>query len=323
MKKFLLLTFAVLSATVVTKAQPKDTLAIKPIKALNAASVIDTLATADKNLSVVLFNDNTWRYVQTANIEADSTVFSKYWDQNNIFPYYNVPLSSIPKTAPIQLVDSLRAYRYPYKGHITSRYGIRNGRRHTGIDIALKTGDTICATFNGKVRYSKATNNGYGSLVVIRHDNGIETFHAHLSKRLVEAGERVVAGQPIALGGSSGRSSGPHLHYECRYMGQAFDPERIINFKTGELRRDFILLKRTYFDANSKYSQDFNAEVEQQTADKKEAQVTAERRYYKVKAGDCLSTIAVRNNTTVATICRLNGIKENATLQINQTLRVK
>lgn len=326
MKRLFLLTFALIGAMQIADAQQtksNDSLAVKPIRALNEAAVIDTLPTADKNLSVILFNNNTWRYVQTANIQADSTVFSKYWEQNNIFPYYNVPLSAIPETAPIQLVDSLRAYRYPFKGYITSRYGIRNGRRHTGIDIALKTGDTIYSTFNGKVRYSKATENGYGSLVVIRHDNGLETYHAHLSKRLVEAGERVVAGQPIALGGSSGRSSGPHLHFECRYMGQAFDPERLIDFRTGNLRRDFILLKRSYFNASSKYSQDFNDEEKQQAAEKKEAQITAERRYYKVKSGDCLSTIAARNHTTVAAICRLNGIKEDATLQINQTLRVK
>lgn len=321
--KHTLTLFFVLFGWMVALADTKDSLAIQPIKQLGSAVVIDTLPTADKNLSVLLFNDNTWRYVSNETFKSDSTLFSKYWDENNLSPYYNVPLSEIPTTKTIYLVDSLHAYRYPYKGHVTSRYGIRRNRRHTGIDIALKTGDTICAAFNGKVRYSKATNNGYGALIIIRHDNGLETYHAHLSKRLVEAGERVVAGQPIALGGSSGRSSGPHLHFECRYMGQAFDPERIINFKTGELRRDFFLLKRSYFNANSKYIQDFNAEEEQRVADKTEAQATAERRYYKVKQGDCLSLIAARNHTTVAAICRLNGIKENATLQINQTLRVK
>ncbi len=235
---------------------------VKPVKPFCADKVIDTLATANKNLAVILLNDNTWRYVQIGTIEADKTIFSKYWSTEYTFPYYNVPLSSLPESIPIKLVDSLRAYHYPYKGYVTSRFGPRNGRRHNGMDISLKTGDTIRAVFNGKVRFSKFHENGYGELIVIRHDNGLETYYAHLSKRMVKAGERVAAGQTIGLGGSTGRSSGPHLHFEMRYMGQAFDPERIIDFKTGNLRRDFILLKRFYFDINSKYAQDFNSEVE-------------------------------------------------------------
>ena len=234
---------------------------VKPTKPFCADNVIDTLATANKNLAVILLNDNTWRYVQIGTIEADKTIFSKYWSQEYTFPYYNVPLSSLPESIPIQLVDSLRAYHYPYKGYITSRFGPRNGRRHNGMDISLKTGDTIRSVFNGKVRISKFNESGYGELIIIRHDNGLETYYAHLSKRIVKAGERVAAGQAIGLGGSTGRSSGPHLHFEMRYMGQVFDPERIIDFKSGNLRRDFILLKRFYFDINSKYAQDFNSEV--------------------------------------------------------------
>lgn len=305
---------------------------VKPVKPMNEAGIIDTLITADKNLSVILFNDNTWRYVQTGNVKADETVFSKYWSEDYLFPYYNVPLSSIPETTPIQLVDSLRAYHYPYKGYITSRYGPRNGRRHAGIDIALKTGDTIRATFNGKVRYSKYHANGYGELVIIRHDNGIETFHAHLSKRLVEAGERVVAGQTIGLGGSTGRSSGPHLHFECRYMGQAFDPERIINFNTGELRRDFILLKRTYFDASSRFEQDWNSERVPAPAPatptvvakpKPKPKPAPKPVYYTIENGDCLGVIAAKYNTTVEKLCNLNKIEDPDKIRIGQKIRVK
>lgn len=323
MKRLYTLLLLLFAGVAVASANKVDTLPVKPIKKLDSGAIIDTLPTENKHLSVLLFNDNSWRYIRTEAIEADSTVFTKYWNQDLLSPYYNVPLSSIPESVPIQLVDSLRAYRYPYKGYMTSRYGIRGSRRHAGVDIALKTGDTICSTFNGKVRFSKATTSGYGLLVIIRHDNGLETYHAHLSERLVEAGERVVAGQPIGLGGSSGRSSGPHLHFECRYMGQAFDPERIINFKTGELRRDFFLLKRHYFNTNSKYEQDFNAEVQIQEVKKQEVQAAAPRRYYKVKPGDCLSVIAERNDTTVAAICRLNNIKEEDKIKIGQTLRVK
>ncbi|MBR2352394.1 MAG: peptidoglycan DD-metalloendopeptidase family protein [Alistipes sp.] len=322
MKRIRLSIFALFGVAVAT-ANPLDSLAIKPIEKLQSAIVVDTLPTADKSLSIVLFNDNSWRYVRTAEIEPDSTVYTAYWDTEKISPYREVALSSIPAATPIKLVDSLRSYRYPHIGRITSRYGLRRRVNHNGIDIAIKVGDTICSAFDGRVRFSKATETGYGTLVVIRHDNGLETYHGHLSKRLVEAGDRVVAGQPIALGGNSGRSTGPHLHFECRYMGQSFDPERIINFRTGELRRDYLLLKRSYFSIYSKYEQDWNGEKLLADADKKEAALSAERRYYKVRSGDYLGKIAARNHTTVAAICRLNGIKPSAVLQIGKVLRVK
>ena len=307
-----------------TFANPLDSLAIKPINKLQSAIVVDTLPTADKSLSIVLFNDNSWRYIRTAEIEADSTAFTRYWSTEKISPYRDsVALSSIPSAVPIRLVDSLRAYRYPIKGRITSRYGLRRRVNHNGIDIAIKVGDTICSAFDGKVRFSKATETGYGTLIIVRHDNGLETYHGHLSKRLVEAGDRVVAGQPIALGGNSGRSTGPHLHFECRYMGQSFDPERIINFSTGDLRREELLLKRSYFSIYSKYEQDWNGEKVLADADKKEAELSAERRYYKVRSGDYLGLVAKRNYTTVSAICRLNGIRADAVLPVGKVLRVK
>ena len=315
--------FAICLGCATAVANPLDSLAIKPVEKLKSAIVVDTIPTADEHLSIVLFNDNSWRYINTAEIKADSTVFTNYWDTNKISPYQEVSLNSIPKTVPIKLVDSLKSYSYPYKGRISSRYGVRKKANHNGVDITLKVGDTICSTFDGIVRYSKATDTGYGTLVVVRHDNGIETYHAHLSKRLVEAGDRVAAGQPIGLGGSSGRSTGPHLHFECRYMGQSFDPERLIDFKTGDLRRDFLLLKRSYFSIHSKYEQDWNGEKVLAEADKTEATLSAEKRYYKVRSGDYLGLIAKRNHTTVSAICRLNGIKADAVLQIGKVLRVK
>ena len=113
------------------------------------------------------------------------------------------------------------------------------------------------------------------------------------------------------------------MHFEVRYYGQSFDPERIINFRTGELRRDHILLKKGYYSIYSKYEQDFNAEAERDDAEKKEKALSAEKRYYKVRKGDYLGLIAKRNHTTVGAICRLNGIKPTTTLQIGRVLRVK
>lgn len=300
-----------------------DSLAVQAIKPVVDPIVVDTLETENKALKVLLFNDGTWRYINPIKAEQDSTIYSRYWDNDNISPYRSVRLDSIPSSVAISLVDSLKHYRYPHIGRITSRYGIRHRRAHNGIDMAIKVGDTICAAFDGRVRFSKATDTGYGTLIIIRHDNGLETYHGHLSARLVEENDRVVAGQPIALGGNSGRSTGPHLHFETRYYGQSFDPERLINFRTGELRRDHFLLKKSYFSIYSRYEQDFNAETERNAAEKKENELSAEKRYYKVRSGDYLGLIAKRNGTTVSALCRLNGIKPTTTLQIGKVLRVK
>lgn len=328
--KILLIIFAALTLTFSVNAQQSgidSTAVVKSsvaaIKPLQSAVVVDTLRTENPNLSIILFNDNTWRYVQNRTLEQDSTLFGKYWDTENISAYRGVKYDSLPSSVAINLVDSLKNYRYPHMGRITSRYGMRRRRAHNGIDLALKVGDTICSAFDGRVRYSKATDTGYGTLIIIRHDNGLETYHGHLSARLVEEGDRVVAGQPIALGGNSGRSTGPHLHFETRYYGQSFDPERIINFKTGELRRDYFLLKKSYFSIYSKYEQDFNAESELYAADKAEAAQSAEKRYYRVRSGDNLGLIARRHHTTVSALCRLNGIKSTSILQIGKVLRVK
>ena len=320
MKRFLIIIAALLA---VTDLYALDSLAVQAVKPVECPIVVDTLSTESTALKVLLFNDGTWRYIQPITPERDSTVYSHHWDNDNISPYRSVKLDSIPSSVAINLVDSLKHYRFPYVGRITSRYGIRHRRPHNGIDMALKVGDTICSAFDGRVRFSKATDTGYGTLIIIRHDNGLETYHGHLSARLVEENDRVVAGQPIGLGGNSGRSTGPHLHFETRFYGQSFDPERIINFRTGELRRDYFLLKKSYFSIYSKYSQDFNAEAERSAADKKENELSAEKRYYKVRSGDYLGLIAKRNGTTVSAICRLNGISPNTTLQIGKVLRVK
>ena len=320
MKRTLFVAVALLTAL---ELFAQDSLAVKALDTVVSPIVVDTLKTENPALSVLLFNDGTWRYVQNRTIEQDSTIYGKFWDTENVSAYRTVSIDSIPKAVAINLVDSLKHYRYPYVGRVTSRYGMRHRRPHNGIDIALKVGDTICAAFDGRVRFSKATNTGYGTLVIIRHDNGIETYHGHLSARLVEENDRVVAGQPIGLGGNSGRSTGPHIHFETRYYGQSFDPERIINFRTGELRRDHLLLKKGYYSIYSKYEQDFNAEAERDDAEKKENALSAEKRYYKVRSGDYLGLIAKRNHTTVSAICRLNGIKPTTTLQIGKVLRVK
>ena len=295
---------------------------VHPVRTLGKVAAIDTLPTANSALSIVLFNDNTWRYILAEDYKNDSEVFNDHWNTSSTHAYTDVELNSLPEATVIRLVDSLESYHYPYLGRITSRYGPRRGRSHQGLDIGLKTGDPIYATFDGKVRVSKAAGD-YGNLVVIRHNNGLETYYAHLSQRDVEVGDWVVAGQQIGLGGSTGRSTGPHLHYEVRYKGQSFDPERIIDFSNGILRRDELLLKRRHFSIYAKYEQDFGDEEEVAKQEEAERKAAAAVQYHTVRSGDTLGAIARKYGTSVSRICQLNNIKSTSILRIGQKLRVR
>ena len=207
---------------------------------------IDTLDTVNEYIKVILYADNTWQYYKTPEYQNVTGVFDSYWSESAANPY-GIQQSELPDSWSIWLVDSLDQYHCPFIGdiHPRGKFGPRRGRRHQGVDLPLKTGDPIYATFTGKVRMSKYFG-GFGNLVVIRHENGIETYYGHLSKRYVEAGDWVNAGDVIGLGGSSGRSTGPHLHFETRYNGFAFDPQWLIDFKTGELRQRLFLLKKKF-----------------------------------------------------------------------------
>lgn len=285
--------------------------------------VVDTIPSSSEGLKIVLFNDNTWRYIRNRDISAiDETVFTQDWDTVNL-RVYKTELKDLPISMVIDLVDSLKSYHYPYKGRITSKYGPRRRRVHQGTDIGLKIGDPIYATFDGRVRITKYYRGGYGNLIVLRHDNGLETYYGHLSEILVKPEQWVTAGQVIGYGGNTGRSTGPHLHFEMRYKGQSFDSERLIDFSTGTLRRETFLLKRTYFSPYSRFTQDFEMEIQSEEEDKKIAAEAAARKYHIVKKGDTLGRIAINNHTTVTKLCQLNGIKKTSVLSIGQRIRVR
>lgn len=298
---------------------------IESIFDTNGLTVIDTLATDNDAVQVILYSNNSWKYVRNREIAKDSTIFEKYWDTTTLFPYREVDMSGMPKSVVIDLVDSLTSYHCPYQGsvHPRGKYGPRRRRQHQGVDLPLKTGDPVYATFCGRVRISQYNKGGYGNLVIIRHDNGLETYYGHLSERMVEPGQWVEAGQIIGLGGSTGRSTGPHLHFETRYYGQSFDPERLIDFKNGTLSRETFLLKKSFFSIYSNAGQDFEDEIANEEQDKKEAAEKAAMKYYKIRSGDTLGAIARRHGTTVANLCRLNGIKSTTILRIGRSLRVR
>lgn len=113
---------------------------------------------------------------------------------------------------------------WPLKGKLTSKYGIRNRRKHDGIDIAAPKGSPIFASASGKVIFSGWGPTGYGKMVIIKHNRNRVTVYAHNSKNLVKKRERVKKGQKIAYVGSTGRASGPHLHFELRDRREPINP---------------------------------------------------------------------------------------------------
>ena len=128
---------------------------------------------------------------------------------------------------------------------ITSNFGYRPRfkRNHYGVDIKANIGDTIYSAFSGKIRVVKEAS-GYGKVIVIRHYNGLETVYGHLSKQIVKVNEHVKAGQPIGLAGNTGRSTGPHLHFETRICGVAINPNHLFSFKYRDVVNDFYHWKK-------------------------------------------------------------------------------
>ncbi len=110
---------------------------------------------------------------------------------------------------------------------MTSRYGMRLGHMHQGVDLAASQGTPIRVAETGTVVLAEEAGH-YGLLVKVDHHNGLETQYAHCSKALVEVGQRVEAGETIALVGSTGNSTGPHLHFEVISEGQNQNPERYL-----------------------------------------------------------------------------------------------
>ena len=346
MKKFLV-ALALLSCTVVWAQESNreaDSLrheyGRQPVKSRTprkGTSYADTLDTGNPAVKVVLYNDGTYRFVKDpSKIMADS-VFTQNWNTHSLNPYKDKP-ENLSESFSIWVVDSLDSYVCPNITRPRSLFGSRKGRNHMGIDLPYPTGTPVKVAFDGKVRISGVFN-GYGNLIVVRHASGLETFYAHLSQRNVEPGDWVSAGDIIGLGGSTGRSSGPHLHFETRYHGAAFDPAWLIDFETGTLRHRLVKIRPWYFNPNQRYIQDVDEEDEIFRTDEEERKIAAERakkeaaaraaaeaaamKYHTVVSGDTLYGLSVKYKTTVKEICRLNNIKDTSVLQIGQKLRVR
>ena len=173
-------------------------------------------------------------------IIEENDIYAEGWESGLVNAYRN---ATIPQTKNISIIG----YHMPIKHRvINSHYGYRKnfGRMHHGVDLKANWCDTIYSVFDGKVRLTKFDRDGYGFYAVIRHDNGLETLYGHLSRFLVKPNQFVKAGQPIALSGNTGRSTGPHLHFEIRFMGIPLNPEKIFDFVNGVAHRDIYVFNK-------------------------------------------------------------------------------
>lgn len=222
------------------------------------------------------------------------------WNTERVNPYGHSGVQ-IPDTFTINISTLV----VPIDGdiRITSNFGPRRRRIHYGTDLKVEIGDTIRAASDGKVRVRSYERRGYGKFLVLRHSNGLETVYGHLSDYLVDTDDVVKAGQPIALGGNTGRSTGPHLHFETRFVGQAIDPTEIFDFENQVTHRDTYVFNK------------------QKTVNKYTSTGKGKIVYHRVKKGDTLGAIARKYRVTVTQLCRLNKLSTKSTLRPGQTIR--
>ena len=286
--------------------------------------VIDTLYTDDGTM--LIYSNRTWEYLEDRDFDGSLNPFlAEYFDGDTLLNFtlpwdHDLCYSSNRSNDLMKLRDTLwlcvvdeihQDFVIPHDGPITSKYGWRKGRYHNGIDISLRTGDTVVSAFNGKVRYARYNEGGFGNLVIIRHYNGLETFYAHLSKHLVVPNQEVFAGEPIGLGGNSGRSRGAHLHFETRFYDAPMDPEEIIDFNKKDIKSENLFVHRDLFRPGSS------------AAYRSDVMSTGGVTVHKVRSGDTLGHIARKHGTSVSRLCQLNNIRPTTTLHIGQSIRVR
>lgn len=254
----------------------------------------------------------------------ESPAADLYEDWDNLYAHKQ---TSLPDSFRI----NLRRFCMPTTNRVvTSNFGARWRRQHKGLDIKVYIGDTIRAAFDGKVRVVRYERRGYGNYVVIRHPNGLETIYAHMSKHLVGENEEVRAGQPIGLGGNTGRSTGSHLHFETRLCGVALNPALMFDFKNQDVVGDEWTFRRATYNQESAEATRLRGtggvyrggDGLYETASKSSYQANSgDVRYHKVKKGETLSAIARKHHTTVNALCNLNRIKKTVTLRPGQILK--
>lgn len=261
----------------------------------------------------------------TAREEMESPAAKLYDDWDNKYAHRATEM-------PDRYRIDLRHFCMPTPSRVvTSNFGWRWGRNHKGLDIKVYIGDTIRAAFSGKVRIVRYERGGYGNYVVIRHNNGLETIYAHMSKNLVKENQMVRAGEAIGLGGNTGRSTGSHLHFETRLCGVALNPALMFDFREQDVTGDYYVYNKDTYEEESReatrlrgkignggYTDD---EVKGIDNSEKDSKFEGKVLYHKVTSGETLESIARKYGVSVDEICRLNRIRKTMRIRAGQILR--
>ncbi len=262
---------------------------------------VDTLANVLGKKQLVriseeLYIDSVW---------VKSAEYYRVWDSKNINPYgknasifkdtVNIRLYNLPEgeqwASPLERVLQ------------TSGFGYRWGSFHHGVDLDLKMGTPVYTTFDGIIRIS-AYEHGYGNYVVVRHRNGLETLYGHFSKRAVEVGQIVKAGQLIGLGGSTGWSTGPHLHLETRYEGNSINPLLIYDFSKSQI------MISEYFQLMPHHFAHLGNKVR-------------ETPIHIVTPNETITHISAKYGVPVDTLLKINNLTASSELKVGQTIKIK
>ena len=232
-------------------------------------------------------DDHTVSLANDPSLPIPSADYYVSWEINKLFPEKDMlQMNGDTSITLVLLSKEHRHYSHPFNGPITSNFGWRDSAQHNGIDIDLNRGDKVAAAFDGMVRVARRYG-GFGNVVIIRHYNGLETVYAHLSKIKVKPGQLVSAGNLVGLGGSTGHSTGSHLHFEVRFKGVPINPKYLISLSEQKLMCAEFTLKKTKWGL---------------------AAYPTNTKLYTVEKGDTVFEIAKRFGTTTASIKKMNNL---------------
>ncbi len=273
-----------------------------PVKEPNMMDLEDTVFfdDAEGELSVVEVNEQ-------VNMDSVWVTIAQYyaiWDSRTINPY-KIDGAEFKDTINFVLYDSTAGHYWSMPmahNRLTSRFGMRTYRWHYGTDLGLEIGEPILSVFDGIVRIVQYDARGYGRYVVIRHYNGLETLYAHMTATNVTVGQLVKAGEVIGKGGSTGRSTGPHLHFEVRYEGNAINAEYIFDFPNNALLSRNFQLTPFHF----KYLKDARKVY-----------------YHTVRSGETLGSISRKYKVSITHLCKLNNMTTKTILKVGRKLRIR
>lgn len=247
-----------------------------------------------------------------------ATEYYSVWDAYSLNPYRS-DVSQLKEPLNITLFDTIKGQNWSEpvpNSFITSDFGRRGNRWHYGVDLELDMGDSIKAVWDGIVRLTNWDGGGYGNYVLVRHYNGLETLYGHLSDIRCTVGQIVQAGDLMAMGGSTGRSSGPHLHFEVRYQGIPLNPMEIFDFNGHTIKaQNFTISPETFDYLNRRSGRSERGGYGNGR--------TRKVYYHQVRRGDTLSSISDKYGVPVATLRKLNGMGRSSGLQAGKRLRIR